>query len=1056
MTPTCTQVTKRTPISESAANQQTKEYRLRLLRAWLIIVLISVALGRSAPGAQFTVTTTADSGPGSLRQAIEDANNDFALDVIAFAIPSSGPQTISPRTALPQITAPVIIDGYSQPRAIGTNRLIHLDGANLRNGENGLSFGFGVNFSVVSGLVIERFPFAGIYLQSGENNDIFGNLIQSNLVMGVAMSSGIRNVVKDNVITGNGEGVFLFGVSHGNTISNNKIGIDEAGVRGPNGRGIDVECSSTNFVQDNFVFGNGEGIVIRAPGSEGNVIESNTTARNDGEGILLFNGPSHTTIRGNQVVSNKGSGVAIEGASCRDNLAESNTIYGNADGVLVSDGASATTLRNNLIINTVRNGVHVVGAGTTGVAILGNSIHGNSRLGIDLGGVCGVSGCTDDGITPNDPGDADSGPNNLQNFPVLTSVTSMAGCALVQGTLNSTPNTTFRLEFFANNGPTASYVQGETFLGFTNVTTSANGNASFAVIFQASMVNTQFITATATDPANNTSEFSAALPAGPMPTPQGYLKASNTEARDSFAYSVAVSGDTMVVGAPNESSSATGVNGNQSDNGAPSSGAAYVFVRNGTNWVQQQAYLKASNAEGGDYFGGSVAISGDTIVVGAWQEDSAAIGVNGSQGNNNAQGAGAAYVFVRNGTTWTQQAYLKASNTEANDLFGWSVAVSGNTIVVGAFEEDSNATGVNGNQGNNSAQEAGAAYVFVRNGTTWTQQAYLKASNARTSGWFGYSVAVAGDTIVVGAIGEASNATGVNGNQSDNSLLLAGAAYVFARNGTTWTQQAYLKASNTGTYDFFGRSVAVSGDTVVVGADGEYSNATQVNGDQSNNSAPYSGAAYVFARSGTNWSQQGYLKAFNTDAGDYFGHSVAVSGDTIVIGALAEDSNASGVNCNPNDNSATNSGAAYVFLRRGTNWSQQAYLKAVNAEANDSFGNSVAVSGETVVVGAQAESSNAIGVNGNQSDNSATFSGAAYVFTGLGSGPRLAATRDGVGGYFIRCAAHAGFSYRLQRAASVTGPWETRATLTVPASGLLEYHDTMPLPDHAFYRAVQP
>jgi hypothetical protein len=240
---------------------------------------------------------------------------------------------------------------------------------------------------------------------------------------------------------------------------------------------------------------------------------------------------------------------------------------------------------------------------------------------------------------------------------------------------------------------------------------------------------------------------------------QTYLKASNTKSNSWLGYAVAVSGDTMVVGAPFEDSSATGVNGSPTDSGAIDSGAAYVFVRSGANWVQH-AYLKASNAEAGDLFGLTVAISGDTIVVGAYAEDSNVTGVNGNQTDNSATNSGAAYVFVRSGTNWTQQAYLKASNTEAGDNFGYSVAVSGDTIVVGAVWEDSNATGVNGNQADNSAKNSGAAYVFVRSGTDWTQQAYLKASNTQGGtpygDEFGFSVAISGDTIVVGAQEEAS------------------------------------------------------------------------------------------------------------------------------------------------------------------------------------------------------------------------------------------------------------------------------------------------------------
>ena len=182
-------------------------------------------------------------------------------------------------------------------------------------------------------------------------------------------------------------------------------------------------------------------------------------------------------------------------------------------------------------------------------------------------------------------------------------------------------------------------------------------------------------------------------------------------------------------------------------------------------------------------------------------EDSAADGVNGNQSDNSAEESGAAYVFVRSGNTWSQQAYLKASNSEADDRFGETVTISGNTIVVGAPREDSDADGVNGDQDDNSAEDSGAAYVFVRSGITWSQQAYLKASNSEggefSGDLFGISVAISGDTIVVGARREDSDADGVNGDQDDNSAQGSGAAYVFVRSGSTWSQQAYLKASNS-------------------------------------------------------------------------------------------------------------------------------------------------------------------------------------------------------------------------------------------------------------------
>ena len=181
--------------------------------------------------------------------------------------------------------------------------------------------------------------------------------------------------------------------------------------------------------------------------------------------------------------------------------------------------------------------------------------------------------------------------------------------------------------------------------------------------------------------------------------PNSYLKASNTNTDDGFGNSVAVSGNTVVIGAPTESSNATGVNGDEANNSASNAGAAYVFVRQNDIW-SQQAYLKASNTNAGDYFGNSVAISDDTIVVGAYREDSNATGIDGNQSNNTATNSGAAYVFTRTNGVWSQQAYLKASNTNAQDEFGYNEAISGDTILIGAALEDSNAMGVNGDEGN--------------------------------------------------------------------------------------------------------------------------------------------------------------------------------------------------------------------------------------------------------------------------------------------------------------------------------------------------------------------
>jgi ribosomal protein S9 len=461
---------------------------------------------------------------------------------------------------------------------------------------------------------------------------------------------------------------------------------------------------------------------------------------------------------------------------------------------------------------------------------------------------------------------------------------------------------------------------------------------------------------------------------------QAYLKASQVNISDNFGYSVAVSGDTVVVGAYLEDSSTTGINSTPNE-GASAAGAAYVFVRSGTTW-SQQAYLKASEVTASDNFGISVAVSGDTLVVGATGEDSSTTGIN-STPNESAAGAGAAYVFVRSGTTWSQQAYLKASQVTVGDLFGYSVVVSGDTLVVGARDEDSSTTGIN-SMPDESASGAGAAYVFTRSGTTWSQQAYLKASEVTADDQFGYRVAVSGDTLVVGAQQEDSSTTGIN-STPDESATNAGAAYVFVRSGTTWSQQAYLKASQVTASDYFGCSVGVSGDTVVVGAALEDSGSTGINStpDETVNE---SGAAYVFVRSGTTWSQQAYLKQ-NTVGGDNFGIAVAVSGNTVVVGAQKEDSTTTGVNSTPND-SANNAGAAYVFTRSGTTWSQRAYLKASQSTAGDFFGSAVAVSGDTAVVGASSEDSNTTGID-STADESASNAGAAYIFGGLGPPPTV-------------------------------------------------------------------
>ena len=405
---------------------------------------------------------------------------------------------------------------------------------------------------------------------------------------------------------------------------------------------------------------------------------------------------------------------------------------------------------------------------------------------------------------------------------------------------------------------------------------------------------------------------------------QAYIKASNTGEVDNFGSSVSLSDDghTLAVGANGEHSNTTGVNKEQKNNSAKDSGSVYVFVRSGEDW-SQQAYIKASNTDKGDEFGISVSLSddGNTLAVGAHEEDSTAKGIDGAQHNNSTANSGAVYVFTRSGDDWSQQAYIKASNTGTDDQFGFSVSLSGdgNTLAVGAREEDSNAKGVDSDQSNNSLSDSGAVYVFTRSGTgTWSQHAYIKASNTGAGDQFGFAVSLSddGNSLAVGARHEDSNAKGVGGEQNNNSTD-TGAVYVFSRSGSTWQQQAYIKASNTGADDEFGFAVSLSGDgnSLAVGAYLEYSNATGVNGDQNNESAEGSGAVYFFTRSGSTWQQQSYIKASNTDAFDRFGISLSLSddGNSLAVGARTEDSNAKGLNGEQDNDDFAHSGAVYLY-----------------------------------------------------------------------------------------------------------------------------------------------
>jgi trimeric autotransporter adhesin len=348
-----------------------------------------------------------------------------------------------------------------------------------------------------------------------------------------------------------------------------------------------------------------------------------------------------------------------------------------------------------------------------------------------------------------------------------------------------------------------------------------------------------------------------------------YLKASNADINDCFGRSVAISGNTIVVGAENESSSQKTITNDDgsasSDNSAVMSGAAYIFKKDSSgNWIQD-AFLKASNSDIYCYFGFSVSISNDTVVVGAWGDSSNQTTVTNddgaASGDVSADYAGSVYVYKKDSSgSWIQDAYLKASNAESGDQFGYSVAIYNNIIIVGACSENSSQKEISNTEGtasaDNTASLSGAAYVFNKDMSgNWIQDAYLKASNAYTNDYFGCSVAISGEMIIVGAWGESSSQSAITNDDasasSDTSILTAGAAYIFKKDAFgNWIQDCYLKSSNIERNDQFGLSVSVSEGNVVIGANGEDSSQTEITNTDGvsspNNNSGTSGAVYVF------------------------------------------------------------------------------------------------------------------------------------------------------------------------------------------------------------------
>jgi len=334
--------------------------------------------------------------------------------------------------------------------------------------------------------------------------------------------------------------------------------------------------------------------------------------------------------------------------------------------------------------------------------------------------------------------------------------------------------------------------------------------------------------------------------------------------------------------------------------------------------------LVAADGASGDQFGRSLALSGDRAVLSAYGDD------------DNGSFSGSAYVFHWDGTEWDQEDKLEAADGASADLFGNSVSISGDTVLVGAPLDDDN--------GNLS----GSAYVFVRVGSNWVQQAKLHANDGAAGDNFGFAVALDGDYAVVGA------------HENDDGGSGAGSAYVFKRNGSSWSQQAELNASDASSGDSFGYAVAISGDTVAVGSYADDDNGLN------------SGSVYVFKRNGSSWTQQDKVKPTDGAPNDFFGNSVSLSGTSLLVGAPEDD------------DSGSATGAGYVFLRSGSSWSQQAKLVPTGGEASHYVGYSVSLHGDLAVLSSHGD------------DPSGALSGSAVTFHRSGSswseGERLLAS----------------------------------------------------------------
>lgn len=421
-------------------------------------------------------------------------------------------------------------------------------------------------------------------------------------------------------------------------------------------------------------------------------------------------------------------------------------------------------------------------------------------------------------------------------------------------------------------------------------------------------------------------------------------------------------------------------------------------------------YLKSPTPQDKSAFGFSSALSADgqILVVGSPRFD-----------NDDQQDAGAVYWFSATESGWLLEHRIDnpAADGGAEDLFGYALALSadGQYLAVTAPYEDSSAAGIDGDSADNSLPDSGAAYLFSRDDNGVTQVGYFKASNPDKRDYYGVRIAMTDDAsrLAVGAPYEASNAAGINGDQSNNEIDLAGAVYVYTQGDNAWSQEAYIKPSRASRRDRpcfdprppgiecyesspsrfgYGLDFDAAGNTLAVGAPGENSSDGEINGDQDDFKAKSSGAVYVLTRTGTEWSHSTYLKANNPGIDDEFGYSLSLAGDgnTLAVGSPYEDSNLTGTSppLNPEEldedtaSGEQDSGAVYLFARTQDSWVAEGVIKAEVADEDDLFGWSIVINhdGNLLAVGAPREDSEQRGLDGEPGNSSAPAAGAVYVY----------------------------------------------------------------------------